>query len=248
VLELGAGGPDQARGEGTDPELVRHAIPSADEVIPRDYRPGDPLRRVQWRATARLDRLMVRQEEQRSNPESALLLDTVAPKSAAPGSFDRAVELAASVAAHLLELGYLVDVHETGEPQLAGSYELPGGDTLLLHQLASLGQTRELDGDYVGKLSLALRGGHRAAPVFLFLVDGDPESWRELEGLTRYADPAVAFLLTPSARAAEPGLAAAGWVCVAVDESTDAVAAWARARQARQRRQQSRASEAGRVR
>ena len=188
---------------------------------------------------------MVRQEEQRSNPESWLLIDTMRGRQASDERFDRAVELAASVAAHLLDLGYQVAVHETGEPQLGGTYELPGGDTLLLHELASLEQTREPDGDYAGKLSLALRGGHRAAPVFMVMVDGDPESWRDLESLTRYADPAVAFLLTPSARTAEPWLEAAGWACVAVEESTDAASAWARARQAQHDRQRARSGASG---
>ncbi|MCL2516468.1 MAG: DUF58 domain-containing protein [Microbacteriaceae bacterium] len=233
IVELGRGGADEARGEGDDPELVRHAIPSADEVIPRDYRAGDPLRRVQWRATARTGRLMVRQEEQRSSPESAVLLDTMTTRSAAPEVFDRAVELVASLGSHLLELGYLVDLHETGEAQVAGGYQLPGGDALMIGRLAGVQQTREPDGDFVGRLSIALRAGHRACPLFLVLVDGDSASWRGLAPLSGFAEPAVAFLMTPAARAAQPWLDEAGWVCVAVEESMDAAAAWARAAESR---------------
>lgn len=247
ISALGRGGPDQPRGEGADPELLRHSIPSADEVIPRDYHPGDPLRRVQWRATARLDRLMVRQEEQRSNPASWLLLDTVSARPDGSEPFERAVELVASISAHLLELGYLVGVHETGEKQLTGSYELPGGDSLLLGQLASIGQTRERDGNVAGQLSQALRASSKASPVFFVLVDGDPASWRELAPMRRFADPAIAFLTTSSARAAAPWLEAAGWVCVDVAEDADAADAWRRAVEAQHSRSRGRFSGAGRV-
>lgn len=226
VTPLERGGADEARGEGTDPELVRHSIPSADEVIPRDYRPGDALRRVQWRATARQDRLMVRQEEQLSNPEAWILLDTVHEHSGDAEAFERAVELAASVAAHLLELGYLVGVHETGERQLSGSYELPGGDHLLIAQLAGVDRTREQSGDWAARLSVSLRAGSATSPTFLMLVDSDPAVWRELAPLCRFADPAVAFLMTHAARGAREALELAGWDCVEVDATTDASAAW----------------------
>lgn len=231
VTALGSGGADEARGEGALPELVRHSIPSADEVIPREYRQGDPLRRVQWRATARQGRIMVRQEEQLSNPEAVILLDTLAPAAGSSPSFERAVELAASVAMHLLDLGYLVSLHETGERTLMGSYELPGGDQLLLGELATLPQTVEAGGDVAGRFARALRGG-APSPTFLILVDGGEACWREFARVRGLADPAVAFLATPRARAAAPWLEQGGWVCVPIDERTDAAAAWSRAAEA----------------
>lgn len=224
VTPLGATGPDRARGEGSAPELVRHSIPSIDEVIPRDYHPGDPLRRVQWRATARLDRLMVRQEEQLSNPAAWVLFDTMGPRAGSSDEFERALELAASVALHLLQLGYLVSVHETGERQLGGAYELPGGDHALLGQLASIAQTPEPSGDGA-RLSLGRQSG-ATSPAFLILVDGPPASWRELAALRGFADPAIVFLATPAACRAQSWLEAAGWVCVPLDENVGVAAAW----------------------
>ncbi|GAA4171085.1 DUF58 domain-containing protein [Gryllotalpicola koreensis] len=226
VSVLGRGGTAEARGEGMDPELVRHSIPSSDEVIPREYRPGDALRRVQWRATARLDQLMVRQEEQLSNPQAWVLIDTLKEHGGDDGPFEQGVELAASVASHLLALGYLVGVHETGGRQLSGSYELPGGDQVLLAQLAGIEQTRDTGGDASGRFAASLRGGRAASPTFLVLVDGDPRRWAELAPMRRYAAPAVAFLLTPAAQTAREPLESAGWVCVEVDGKTDAAAAW----------------------
>jgi uncharacterized protein (DUF58 family) len=231
VAPLSRGAADEARGEGSEPELVRHSIPSLDEVIPREYRPGDPLRRVQWRATARLDRLMVRQEEQLSNPQAWLLLDTAqrAGGSGDAPAFERAVELVASVVVHLLGLGYLVGVHETARRQLVGGYELPGGDHLLIGELAALEQTGERDGDFAERFQAALRTGRSGAPTFLVLVDGDPAGWRELAALRRFAEPACAFLMTPAALEARDALEAAGWVCVVPEQATDARAAWSAA-------------------
>jgi uncharacterized protein (DUF58 family) len=234
VRALAGSGDDEARGEGTDPELVRHSIPSTDEVIPRDYRAGDPLRRVQWRATARAGRLMVRQEEQLSNPEAWLLLDTLRAHAGGAEPFERAVELVASIGSHLLDVGYQLGVHETGERQLAGSYELPGGDQLLVGQLAAIEQVREPGGDIAGRFAASLRATRSGVPVFLILVDGDPQLAAEFAPLRRYAAPAIAFLMTSSAAAARELLERAGWVCVEADGRTDAAAAWSLAMQAQQ--------------
>ena len=66
-------------GDGVQHELNHLATQRADELIAREYRPGDPLRRVHWRQTARRGELMVRQEEQEGDPEAVLLLDTSIP-------------------------------------------------------------------------------------------------------------------------------------------------------------------------
>jgi hypothetical protein len=173
---------------------------------------------------------MVRQEEQLSNPQAWLLLDTARGAAGGDGAaFERAVELAASVAVHLLGLGYLVGVHETARRQLVGSYELPGGDSLLVGELAALEQSSEPDGDFADRVAAALGAGRSGAPTFLVLVDGDPARWRELAALRRFAEPACAFLLTPAALDARDALEAAGWVCVGPEQATDARAAWSAA-------------------
>jgi uncharacterized protein (DUF58 family) len=62
----------------------------------RDYEPGDDLRRVHWRSTARRDRLMVRQNEARRRSPVLLMLD-VRPNAHDRASFERAVEACASI-------------------------------------------------------------------------------------------------------------------------------------------------------
>ncbi|MGG5174028.1 DUF58 domain-containing protein [Pseudarthrobacter sp. J1763] len=64
-----------ARGnEGLAPTQAR-ANPSDDDVMTREYRHGDPMRRVHWAATARHGKLMVRQEESVTAAEATLIFD-----------------------------------------------------------------------------------------------------------------------------------------------------------------------------
>ncbi len=67
----------------------------------REYRSGDYVRRVHWRATARAGRLMVRQEEEPLEDQAVVLLDTGPAAWRAPHDFERAVSAAASVVALL---------------------------------------------------------------------------------------------------------------------------------------------------
>lgn len=130
---------------GTDGNAVtrRNANPSDDDVMTREYRHGDPMRRVHWAATARHNELMVRQEESVTTPEATLILDQ---RQASYGSgflsafadpdadtgmlssptFEWAVVASVSIAAHLLERNYsLRFVDETGAPALLRSVSAP---------------------------------------------------------------------------------------------------------------------------
>jgi uncharacterized protein (DUF58 family) len=70
--------------------------PGGEFLNLRDYEPGDDLRRVHWRSTARHQRLMVRQNEARRRTPVLVLLD-VRPGTHDRQSFERAVEACASV-------------------------------------------------------------------------------------------------------------------------------------------------------
>jgi uncharacterized protein (DUF58 family) len=79
-----------------------------DDVIPREYRDGDELRRVHWRSTARYGELMVRREEQRWRNRATIFLDTRSRSHAGTGlasSFEAAISAAASVGAHIASEG-----------------------------------------------------------------------------------------------------------------------------------------------
>lgn len=79
-----------------------------DDVIPREYRDGDELRRVHWRSTARYGELMVRREEQRWRNRATIFLDTRSRSHMGAGmasSFESAVSAAASVGVHISREG-----------------------------------------------------------------------------------------------------------------------------------------------
>jgi hypothetical protein len=117
-------------GGGEALERQRLVNLNSDELIAREYRPGDSLRRVNWPATARHGEIMVRQEEHRSDSGVRFVLDTLAPgdTGAREGErmrraavFELGVEVAASVITHLLAAGYRVDVVELGAAQLGAA-------------------------------------------------------------------------------------------------------------------------------
>ena len=80
----------------------------ADDVTVREYRVGDDVRRVNWRATARAGELMVRREEQERRPPATMILDTrrcafgLGPDASSSPAFEWAISATASVGTHLL--------------------------------------------------------------------------------------------------------------------------------------------------
>jgi uncharacterized protein (DUF58 family) len=125
------------------------ATAGEDDVATREYRHGDDLRRVHWKATARYGELMVRREEQPWQSRGAILLDTRsrAHRGEGPGSsFEWAVSAAASIGVHLSRLGYdlrlVTDLGSevTGHAGHAGS---DGGpfEAVLLDSLAMVGSS-----------------------------------------------------------------------------------------------------------
>lgn len=75
----------------------------------RQYRTGDDVRRVHWRATARTDHLMVREDEHSAAHRAVVVLATAGPWHG--DGFERAVSVAASVVARLGAHGAPVELH-----------------------------------------------------------------------------------------------------------------------------------------
>lgn len=89
---------------------------SQDDVIPRDYHPGDELRRVDWRATARTGTLMVRGEEQPWRASLLIILDCREKSHRGPAgadSLEAALSLVASVGSRALLGGLDLRVVDT---------------------------------------------------------------------------------------------------------------------------------------
>lgn len=148
AVELPATGLAGARGnDGITATRIR-ANPSDDDVMTREYRHGDPMRRVHWPATARHGALMVRQEESVTTPEATVILDhRFAAHSSGFGpvfsgagddgghlvtsdTFEWAVTAAMSVSAHLSERNYALRfLDAAGEPGFHRSPSAPEPDS-----------------------------------------------------------------------------------------------------------------------
>jgi uncharacterized protein (DUF58 family) len=105
------------------------AAAGEDDVAVREYRHGDELRRVHWRATARSGALMVRREEQPWESRATLILDdrkVAHVGESLSGSFERAVGVSASVGMHLSHRGYAVRL-VTDAPQVTTNSAVDDG-------------------------------------------------------------------------------------------------------------------------
>lgn len=206
--------------EGSNRMLQRRASGGEDDLMTREYRRGDALRRVHWRASAHHGELMVRQEEQRSHAEARMLIDTRrahyrdagrfgTPDAPESESFEFAVELVASLGLHLQRSGFLVELVETGEPQLA-SLDRPD------EFLNSLASVCLLDSATEGfSLARGMQRPDRAqGTVFAILSDADSELLERLVVQGRSFDQAVAFVISPRKGPLVQTLRDAGWICV----------------------------------
>ncbi|MFE4198219.1 DUF58 domain-containing protein [Paenarthrobacter sp. NPDC056912] len=146
AVELPVTGLAGARGnDGVTATRIR-ANPSDDDIMTREYRHGDPMRRVHWAATARHGQLMVRQEESVTTPEATVILDQrftafAAGTSSLFGghdedsdlvtgpSFEWMVTAAMSISAHLAERNYSLRVLDAyGNPAFVRSRSAPDPD------------------------------------------------------------------------------------------------------------------------
>lgn len=250
VTVLADAGLRSSSGDGAQHDLNLLATQRADELIAREYRAGDPLRRVHWRQTARRGELMVRQEEQEGDPEAALLIDTAfAGKNQAAGAttaahFERMVELTASLGVHLLDAGYAVSLVESatddipfadGTVPFRVSRFTPGDAGGLLDVLAQTERFSVSDlYDVSAGLHPVIRRTGTVMPVFAVLGRLSPLGARGLVATKVNADPAVVFLTRTGGSAARPGfdevrtLTDAGWRAALTDEHTSVQTAWTR--------------------
>jgi len=107
---------------------------SVEYVGNREYRLGDNVRDIDWRATARLDHLIVREYREEYLLRVAVVLDTFVPDAGKPEkcdpqdleNFERAVSICAAVGDYLARQDYVVDLFAAG-PNL---YHLTAGRSI----------------------------------------------------------------------------------------------------------------------
>lgn len=165
VLPLGTGGPAAGHGGGGEGSRRSIAVHGEDDVSTREYRHGDDLRKVHWRATARTGELMVRLEERPWRAQATLLLDTrtcahvIAPRSVAgsraapvagpagdpcppPDSLEWLVEAAAAIGTALAGRGAVLRTVTDVEELTPDSGRGRLGPDDLLDRLATLRPSR----------------------------------------------------------------------------------------------------------
>jgi uncharacterized protein (DUF58 family) len=196
VRPLGSGRPAGGQGGGGEGARRTIAVHGEDDVSTREYRHGDDLRKVHWRATARTGELMVRLEERPWRAQATLLLDTrarahlVAPHGRMTGghgpgrpgpagdddppvdSLEWVVEAAASIGTDLARRGAVLRaVTDAGELRpSSGRGQLSAED--LLDRLAGVGPSR-VSGLDVGVEQLCRAAGE--GPVICLLGAVGPD-------------------------------------------------------------------------
>jgi uncharacterized protein (DUF58 family) len=228
-------------------EARSRAVASAgeDDVIPREYRTGDELRRVHWKSTARSGELMVRREEHPWRTRATVLLDTraVAHRGEGPASsFEWAVSAAASTACHLALRGYAVRIVDADgtwlRPGSLGADMLTGPEAEgpLLDVFATVGLTEGIAPAVVGAEA---RARVRDGLLVAVLGDLDGAQAETVAALRHGNASALALVLdTPAwasrTTAPEEGrttrsaalLSAAGWRVAVCEPQTDLSEAW----------------------
>lgn len=144
VLPRSPGG----EGELGEQRMRQHLLLSgAEDLSTREYRSGDPLRRVHWRQSARLGELMVRQEEPGTQPMLRLVVDNRADGGADAAQFERMLEIAASLAVSALGSALAVELGFTGGGAVPVTASA-GGESAA--ELLGLLATIELGADELG--------------------------------------------------------------------------------------------------
>ncbi len=197
----------------------------------REYRNGDDIRTIHWRASARHDDLMVRLEEPVSHGGATIVLDHRAAAhrgSGAESSLETAVVLAASISLHLLDSDHQVKLmshrgdviaegHDISDDVLAGLAVLEPDERAVLKPItlgraglviAILGEMSAPDAQL---LAVTRRRGVNAVALVLATEDWDPHRGGE------------------GSRPTVSALRAADWRVVVVRSGDDLADAWRRA-------------------
>ena len=109
--------------------LASHLGDSTEFVGTREFREGDPLRRIHWRSWARRGKPVVKEYHEEYFSRVALVLDTYLrprPRPVERESFEAAISVLASIADHMTRSEEVVDIFAAG-PDL---YEVSAGRSL----------------------------------------------------------------------------------------------------------------------
>ena len=122
---------------------------SEEFVSLRDYRPGDPLRRIHWKSWAKIDKPVVREEQSEYFVRHALILDTFGTQSEST-ILEEAISVAASFACDFHTQESLLDLMFVGlESYCFTSGRGLGNSEQMLEILASVRACQDKSFDYL---------------------------------------------------------------------------------------------------
>ncbi len=237
-------------GENTSSHLI--GTHGADDASTREYRTGDPLRKIHWRSTARMGALMVRQEERPWQGRATLVLDLresahvtdpaasarTEPDERRRSSMEWAISAAASIGAHLMSQGRAVELISEVD---AAKPSNPRTALALVESLAGVHGTRSTS---LAPARALLSGAAHESALIAVLGELDPISLRVLTDCHPQGSvtPALALLLDtgtwagrepagPSAtdaacQVAARALRAAGWRVGIVTRGAELADVW----------------------
>ncbi len=233
----------------------RVGVLGSDDVLVREYRQGDDVRRVHWRSTAKRGELMVRREEQAWDPSASIMIDSRVGAHAGEGSkssFEWAVSAAASIGTRFLDEGFSVEMyHAEGSMHLTktAAEHTMATRQAMLHRLTDITLQRvstmhyglsALTIDSTGQVLVAITGRLSAADAtalasarkfrtqgLAILLDVDSFAGR---AAVPESDPVDASRRSPLDLAADI-LVDANWRVVTISRGTDVATAWTKLEQ-----------------
>ncbi len=221
IIALGSGGATMSPGGHNDTMFRALAARGDDDLLPREHRPGDDIRHIHWRATARHGELMVRREEQAWHAAVTVVLDDRISAHHGTGSastFEWAVSASASVAMHFLRDGWRVVVLTTSGRVLAQAQHASSAGTD--HVLQAFADIRPIQSAMVPDLGLDSDGAAAVVAVLGRLTNDEAQSIsRPVAGF------AACLLLEPGPDA---HLRSQGWRVSPWHRATPVAEAWHR--------------------
>lgn len=229
TVDLGQSLDELASNSGSARMFQHRALAGDHDIMTRDYRPGDALRRVHWRASAHHGELMVREDEKRSHAEALIVIDTrrenwrdvsrhISADRPESDRFEWALSMVISLRDYLLRHGIKVSVAETAVRQLA---DADHADSFI----ESLARVR-LSYQNGPALRMSEPSAHSVGTVVAILDSPDVETVAALVEQRSGFGFALAFVLGRANGDLDEKLNTAGWTVHRVAEGETVRQAW----------------------
>lgn len=176
---------------------------SEEFVSLREYRPGDPLRRIHWKSFAKIGKPIVKEFQDEFFVRHALILDTFSPL-AYSETFEEAVSVAASLAYTIQNQDSLLDLMFVGPQAFCFTTGRGIAHTeQMLEILASVQICRDKKFDSLEHMVLQ-HAAQISGCVCVFL-DWDDARKNFVKSIKAQGTPLMVFVVTPNGVTLDPG-------------------------------------------